>query len=116
MLCHKLLEGLEEIMLTIKVRVGSEYGEEFKTIIGIMQGDYLNAILFFFHIACAFADHNHTITSIHPPEVAYLIRKTYMKTVHGQNANYYRYKRRYTTMKGKPHNQPHEIQKTHLQK
>ena len=61
--CNKFFEGLEEIMLpeelhilhiltndlNIKVRVGSEYGE-FKTIIGIMQGDCLSAILFIFRI------------------------------------------------------------------
>ena len=50
----------------IKVRVGSEYGLEFKTIIGIMQGDCLSAILFIFYLAHALAGHGHSITSNQP--------------------------------------------------
>ena len=51
-----------------KLFEGLEYGEEFKTIICIMQGDCLSAILFIFYLACALADHSHTITSIQPPQ------------------------------------------------
>ena len=80
--CNKLFEGLEEIMLPdelhilhiltnyvkIKVRVGSEYGEEFKTIIGIMQRDCLSATLFIFYLARVLADQGHIITSNQPPQ------------------------------------------------
>ena len=54
--------------MKIKVRVGSECGEEFKAIIGIMQGDCLSAILLIFYLTHALADHSHSITSIQPPQ------------------------------------------------
>jgi exonuclease III len=79
---NKLFEGLEEIMMPeelhilhiltndvkIKVRVGSEYGEEFKTIIGIMQGDCLSAILFIFYLARALSKDNQTTNNIQTPQ------------------------------------------------
>ena len=64
---NKLFEGLEEILLPeelhllhiltnnvkLKVRVVSEYGSEFATLVGIMQGDCLSAALFIFYLARA---------------------------------------------------------------
>ena len=64
---NKLFEGLEEILLPeelhllhlltnnvkLKVKAGKEYGTDFTTLKGIMQGDCLSAILFIFYLAMA---------------------------------------------------------------
>ena len=67
---NKLFEGLEEILLPeelhllhlltnnvkLKVRTGNEYGPDFTTLKGIMQGDCLSAVLFIFYLAMALSD------------------------------------------------------------
>ena len=81
---NKLFTLLEKILLPeelhllhlltnnvkLKVRVGSEFSDEFETIIGIMQGDYLSAVLFIFYLAKALderspveTEHNYALTS-----------------------------------------------------
>ena len=81
---NKLFTLLEKILLPeelhllhlltnnvkLKVRVGSEFSEEFKTIIGIMQGDCLSAVLFIFYLAKALderspveTEHNYALTA-----------------------------------------------------
>lgn len=78
---NKLFEGLEHVLLPeelhllhiltnnvkLKVKVGKEYGPEFTTLLGIMQGDCLSAILFIFYLAQALSkrtdlheEHNYT--------------------------------------------------------
>jgi len=76
----QLFEALEEVLLPeeihllhilindvyIKVRVGDEYSNAFKSLIGIIQGDCLSAILFIFYLAQALTprskrDHNYAI-------------------------------------------------------
>ena len=56
----------------LRVKVGDTIGDAFKTLIGIMQGDCLSAILFIFYLACALtpppqaielSDHNYEISS-----------------------------------------------------
>ena len=54
----------------LKVRVGSDYSEDFTTIIGIMQGDCLSAVLFIFYLAKALderspieTEHSYTLTA-----------------------------------------------------
>lgn len=93
---NKLFEALEEVLLPeelhllhiltnnvfIKVRVAEELGEAFTTLIGIMQGDCLSAILFIFYLARALTppktqlstEHNYAIENI--AEVKW---KTYIK-------------------------------------
>ena len=62
---NPLFETLDEILLPdeihllhiltndvkLKVPVGADYGPEFKTSVGIMQGDCLSAVLFIFYLA-----------------------------------------------------------------
>ena len=69
---NKLFDALETILLPeelhllhlltnnvkLQVRVGSETSEEFNTILGIMQGDCLSAVLFIFYLAQALAERN----------------------------------------------------------
>ena len=64
---YQLFETLEEILLPdeshllhiltndvkLKVRVGADYGPEFTTSVGIMQGDCLSAVLFILYLAKA---------------------------------------------------------------
>ena len=64
---NQLFETLEEILLPdeihllhiltndvkLKVRVGADYGPEFTTSVGIMQGDCLSAVLFILYLAKA---------------------------------------------------------------
>ena len=71
---NKLFDALELILLPeelhllhlltnnvkLQVRVGSELSDEFYTIIGIMQGDCLSAVLFIFYLAQALAERNPT--------------------------------------------------------
>ena len=79
----KLFDGLKEVLLPeelyllhilindvfIKVRVGEDLSEEIKTLIGIMQGDCLSAILFIFYLTQALTpkektDHSYCIDSL----------------------------------------------------
>ena len=82
---NKLFNNLEDILLPeelhllgiltnnvkLRVRVGNEYGPDFTTILGIMQGDCLSAILFIFYLAQALAhrnsvetEHNYSLPSV----------------------------------------------------
>jgi len=70
---RKLFNQLEEVLLPeethllhiltndvfLKVKVEKEFSREFKTLMGIMQGDCLSAILFIFYLAQALTDQNH---------------------------------------------------------
>ena len=53
----------------VKVKVENDFRREFMTLIGIMQGDYLSAILFIYDLAQALTvqernDHNYAIESM----------------------------------------------------
>ena len=47
----------------LKVKVNQEFSDIFNTLIGIMQGDCLSAILFIFYLACALEDKNSSTTN-----------------------------------------------------
>ena len=75
---NKLFDSLEDILLPeelhllhiltnnvkLRVRVGAECGTDFTTLLGIMQGDCLSAILFIYYLAQALA-HRNPIESEH---------------------------------------------------
>ena len=75
----KLFEALEEVLLPeelhllhiltnnvfLKVKVNSTVGESFQTLLGIMQGDCLSAILFIFYLAKALSPRRNAIEQEH---------------------------------------------------
>ena len=65
---RRVTERNRQNNVTIKVRVGSEYGDKIQiTYMGIMQGDSLSLILFIFCLECALADNTAVPSQVFKP-------------------------------------------------
>ena len=89
----KLFDGLKEVLLPeelfllhvlindvfIRVRVGEDLSEEIKTLIGIIQGDCLSAILFIFYLALSLTPKENTDHTYCIQNFAQIKWKNYVK-------------------------------------